>query len=70
MNTLITLKKIALQREDEYLQRSLKLLDGYIDKHVGANLTAYINDGYVTVYDGDVLLLKILTSMLNVEEDK
>ena len=45
MNTLITLKKIALQREDEYLQRSLKLLDGYIDKHVGANLTAYIKDG-------------------------
>lgn len=70
MNTLITLKKIALQREDEYLQRSLKLLDGYIEKHIGTTLTAYISDGYVTVYDGDVLLLKILTSMLNTEEVK
>ena len=65
MSTLITLKRIALQTGDDYLKHSLKLLDNYVDKHDGANMKAFINDRYVTVYDGNVLLLKINTSMLN-----
>lgn len=69
MSTLMLLKKIALVKEDEYLKKCMKMLDNYVDKHSGANIRAYIEDGAVSVYDGKIFLLKISTVMLEGDDE-
>ena len=64
MATIITLKRICLKKGNEYLKHCLQLIDRYVDKHSGAHIVSYISDRYIAVYDGDVLLLKISTAML------
>lgn len=68
MSTLFVIKNLALKMENEYLKKSMRLLDSYLEKHRNAKIKTYIEDNCVSIYDGPVFLLKVSTAMLNVEE--
>ena len=68
MSTLFVIKNLALKMKDEYLKKSMRLLDSYLEKHRNAKIKTYIEDNVVSIYDGQVFLLKVSTAMLNVEE--
>ena len=67
MSTLLVIKNLALKMKDEYLKKSMRLLDSYLEKHGNAKIRTYIEDNCVSIYDGQVFLLKVSTAMLNVE---
>lgn len=68
MSTLFTIKNLALKMEDEYLKKSMRLVDTYLEKHGDARIKTYIEDNCVSIYDGQVFLLKVSTVILNIKE--
>lgn len=68
MSTLFTIKNLALKMEDEYLKKSMRLVDAYLEKHGDARIKTYIEDNCVSIYDGQVFLLKVSTVILNIKE--
>lgn len=65
MSTLFVIKNLALKMENEYLKKSMRLLDSYLEKHGNAQIKTYIEDNCVSIYDREVFLLKVSTIMLN-----
>ena len=65
MSTLLVIKKLTLEIGNEYLMKSLKLIDSYLDKHRNAKISTYIEDICIYVYDGPVFLLKVSTIIIN-----